>query len=69
MREARRAGTYPAAAATTLNTATIPMYVTESLEVTPYSRPFIALANAHDPAPPSSIPNPASAIVWRTIPA
>ena len=57
IREARHAGMYPAAAATTISSAPTPKYVIGSPEVTPNSRLPSVFDNARDAAMPKASPN------------
>ena len=67
IREARRAGKYPASAATPVRITSIPANVTGSLDVTPNSRPLRVRASAHEAATPTTIPIPASPRVSNKI--
>jgi len=59
IREARRAGKYPASAATPVSITSIPANVTGSLDVTPNKSPLNVRASAHDATTPMTIPIPA----------
>jgi len=65
--EARRAGKYPANAATAVSITSIPKNVTGSLEVTPNKSPLNVRANTHDATTPTTIPIPASPSVCNKI--
>src|SRR5207248_5908842 len=67
LRVARRAGRYPATAATVVSTANIPPNVAGSVDVTPYRSPLTARASAHDAHAPTPIPTAASPSVCRII--
>lgn len=58
--EARRAGKYPATAATPVSITSIPRNVTGSLGVTSNKSPLNARASAHEATTPTIIPIPAS---------
>jgi hypothetical protein len=67
IREARRAGKYPASAATPVNITSIPANVTGSLDVTPNKSPLNVRASAHDATTPTTIPIAASPRVCNKI--
>ena len=67
IREARRAGKYPASAATPVRITSIPANVTGSLDVTPNKSPLSVRASAHDATVPTTIPIPASPSVCSKI--
>ena len=67
IREARRAGKYPAIAATAVRIANIPTNVTGSLDVTPNKSPLNVRASTHDATTPTTIPIPARPSVSNKI--